>query len=43
MEINDNPSVESGVEDVVLKDELYRAIMRWFYERLERRGRGGRS
>jgi glutathione synthase/RimK-type ligase-like ATP-grasp enzyme len=43
MEINDNPSVESGVEDVVLKDELYLAIMRWFYERLERRGRGGRS
>lgn len=41
IEINDNPSVESGVEDVVLKDELYRAIMRWFYERLERRGRRG--
>lgn len=39
IEINDNPSVESGVEDVVLKDELYLAIMRWFYERLERRGR----
>jgi glutathione synthase/RimK-type ligase-like ATP-grasp enzyme len=39
IEINDNPSVEVGVEDVVLKDELYRAVMRWFYERLERRGR----
>ncbi|WP_428262112.1 RimK family protein [Haliangium sp.] len=39
MEINDNPSVEAGVEDRVLKDELYRAIMGWFYERLERRGR----
>lgn len=39
IEINDNPSVEVGVEDVVLKDELYLAVMRWFYDRLERRGR----
>jgi len=38
MEINDNPSVEVGYEDAHLKDELYLAIMRVFYERLERRG-----
>ena len=40
MEINDNPNVDAGVEDAVLKDELYLAIMRTFYERMESRGRG---
>jgi len=39
MEVNDNPSVEAGVEDRVVGDELYLAVMRWFLERLERRGR----
>ncbi len=39
MEINDNPSIESGVEDTVLKDELYAAIMQVFFDRLELRGR----
>jgi glutathione synthase/RimK-type ligase-like ATP-grasp enzyme len=39
MEVNDNPSIEAGVEDGVLKDELYRRIMRVFYERLEQKGR----
>ena len=43
MEVNDNPSIEAGVEDKVLGDELYRAIMRVFYERLEGRGREERS
>ncbi|HKI99239.1 MAG TPA: RimK family protein [bacterium] len=38
MEVNDNPSIESGVEDAVLKDELYLAIMRVFRERLDARG-----
>lgn len=39
MEINDNPSIDSGVEDTVLKDELYNRIMRTFLERIELRGR----
>ncbi len=39
MEVNDNPSIEAGVEDAVLKDELYLRVMRHFYDRLERRGR----
>ena len=39
MEVNDNPSVDAGVEDAVLRDDLYRAIMRGFVERLEQRGR----
>lgn len=37
MEVNDNPSVEAGVEDAVLGDELYRTVMRYFVERLEQR------
>lgn len=40
MEVNDNPSIDAGVEDAILKDELYLRIMRSFYERLEQRGRG---
>jgi hypothetical protein len=39
MEVNDNPTVEAGVEDAVLGDELYLAVMRVMYARLERRGR----
>ncbi|MGD8317757.1 MAG: RimK family protein [Myxococcales bacterium] len=38
MEVNDNPSIEAGVEDAVLKDDLYLSIMQSFYDRLERRG-----
>ncbi|MFZ1864731.1 MAG: RimK family protein [Polyangiales bacterium] len=38
MEINDNPSIEAGTEDAILKDELYLGIMQSFYDRLERRG-----
>lgn len=37
IEINDNPNLEAGVEGAVLKDELWRAIIRWFSERLEAR------
>ncbi len=37
IEINDNPSIDAGNEDGVLKDELYLRIMRCFRDRLERR------
>ncbi len=37
IEVNDNPSIDAGNEDAVLKDELYLRIMRCFHERLERR------
>lgn len=37
IEINDNPSVESGVEDQVLGTELYAAIMRALRRRVEAR------
>lgn len=35
IEVNDNPSIDSGVEDDYLKDQLYDIIMRSFYRRLE--------
>jgi glutathione synthase/RimK-type ligase-like ATP-grasp enzyme len=37
MEVNDNPNVDSGYEDAVLKDELYRRIMYVFLKRMEQR------
>lgn len=37
IEINDNPSIDSGSEDLFLKDELYDRVMRVFLERLEAR------
>jgi glutathione synthase/RimK-type ligase-like ATP-grasp enzyme len=39
IEVNDNPSIESGVEDVVLKDGLYRLVMSEFLRRLDLRRR----
>jgi glutathione synthase/RimK-type ligase-like ATP-grasp enzyme len=39
MEVNDNPNVESGVEDAVLGPELYRRILEELVRRIER-GRG---
>jgi len=37
IEVNDNPSIDSGVEDVVAKEGLYKAIMGEFLRRLELR------
>ncbi|WP_305906491.1 RimK family protein [Methylomarinum sp. Ch1-1] len=36
IEINDNPSIDSGVEDAWLGEELYRTVMGEFLRRLER-------
>ncbi len=36
IEVNDNPSIDSGVEDGVLKDDLYRQIAGCFVRRLEK-------
>jgi glutathione synthase/RimK-type ligase-like ATP-grasp enzyme len=35
IEINDNPNIDSGVEDAVLKDELYNRIMQSIFKRIE--------
>ncbi len=40
MEINDNPNVDAGIEDAVIKDALYDEVMRWFRTRLDARGGG---
>ena len=37
IEVNDNPSADSGVEDAVLGNELYNIIMQEFLSRLEKR------
>ena len=39
IEVNDNPSIESGVEDKYLGEQLYTEIMAEFYRRMESRGR----
>ncbi|MCG6966860.1 MAG: RimK family protein [Chromatiaceae bacterium] len=39
IEVNDNPNIDSGVEDKVIGVELYQRIMREFLRRLEARGR----
>jgi len=41
IEVNDNPSIDSGYEDAVLKDELYLRVMRVFAGRIEQRRRKG--
>ncbi|HIJ79102.1 MAG: RimK family protein [Desulfobulbaceae bacterium] len=40
IEINDNPNIDAGVEDKILKDELYARMMRVFAQRLDARRRG---
>jgi glutathione synthase/RimK-type ligase-like ATP-grasp enzyme len=39
IEVNDNPSIETKVEDAYLGDELYMQIMAEFQRRLELRGK----
>ena len=39
IEINDNPSIDQGIEDGILGDELYRLIIREFLVRMEQKGR----
>jgi glutathione synthase/RimK-type ligase-like ATP-grasp enzyme len=41
IEVNDNPNVDAGFEDRVLKDELYERFMRVMMRRVERRKEGG--
>ncbi|MFN7768646.1 MAG: RimK family alpha-L-glutamate ligase, partial [Planctomycetaceae bacterium] len=40
IEVNDNPNIDAGVEDKILKGELYRRIMDVFLRRIERRKAG---
>jgi glutathione synthase/RimK-type ligase-like ATP-grasp enzyme len=40
IEVNDNPSIDAGVEDAYLGEDLYRRIMGEFLRRLERKRLG---
>ena len=35
IEVNDNPSIDVGVEDLVLKDELYLTVIRSIINRID--------
>ena len=35
IEINDNPNIDEGIEDAVLKDEMYNRIMQSLFKRIE--------
>ena len=39
LEVNDNPSIDHGIEDAYLGEELYMQVMAEFLRRLEQRGR----
>jgi hypothetical protein len=42
IEVNDNPNLDAGVEDAIIKDELYRRVMEVFLTRIEQRKAGVR-
>lgn len=42
IEVNDNPNMDAGYEDLIVKDELYMRVMRSFLRRIEARKRGDR-
>jgi glutathione synthase/RimK-type ligase-like ATP-grasp enzyme len=37
IEINDNPNIDAGVEDKILKEKLYQQIMEVFFNRLKQK------
>lgn len=39
IEVNDNPNIDHGVEDLVLKEAIYQKVMAYFIKRLEERTR----
>jgi glutathione synthase/RimK-type ligase-like ATP-grasp enzyme len=41
IEVNDNPSIDAGVEDAYLGDKLYLRVMQEFLRRMERKRQGG--
>jgi glutathione synthase/RimK-type ligase-like ATP-grasp enzyme len=40
IEVNDNPSIDGGIEDRIIKNQLYEEIMRVFIKRLDRKTKG---
>jgi len=43
IEVNDNPNIDAGNEDRILKDELYLTVMRHFLDRISRKKNGKRA
>ena len=43
IEVNDNPNIDSGIEDAILGEELYLRVIDTFFSRIEDRIRGVRS
>lgn len=43
IEVNDNPSIDSEIEDSLMKDELYTRIMQVFLKRMEIRKQSGKA
>ena len=41
IEVNDNPNIDSGIEDKYLGNELYRLAMAEFLRHMENRSKGG--
>lgn len=37
IEVNDNPNIDTGLEDFVLKDDLYQLVMNEFLRRIEQK------
>ena len=43
IEVNDNPTIDSGQEDKILRDTIYQRIMEHFVSRIEEKKHGARS
>ena len=35
IEVNDNPNLDHGVEDLVGKDEIWTRLLQWFIKRID--------
>ncbi|MBV9589396.1 MAG: hypothetical protein JO310_07355, partial [Hyphomicrobiales bacterium] len=35
IEVNDNPNLEHGVEDIHGKDEIWEKLLKWFIKRID--------
>jgi len=43
IEVNDNPNIDAGMEDNILKDELYLTVMQSFIRRIEQKKLAGKK
>ena len=43
IEVNDNPNIDAGMEDQILKDELYQTLMQSFIRRIEEKKLAGKK